>query len=51
MHTRFKKGVPGNPRGGSRCVKLRRARGLAIKEAYRLIMVREGNKVMRLPAI
>jgi hypothetical protein len=51
MHTRFKKGVSGNPRGGSRCVKLRRARGLAIKEAYRLITVREGDKVMRLPAI
>ena len=27
VHTRFKKGVSGNPRGGSRKVKLRRARG------------------------
>jgi hypothetical protein len=51
MHTRFKKGVSGNPRGGSRTVELRRARGLAIKEAYRLITVRESGKVMRLPAI
>jgi hypothetical protein len=49
--TQFKKGVSGNPRGGSRNVKLRRARGLAIREAYRLITVREGDKTMRLPAI
>jgi hypothetical protein len=51
MRTRFKKGVSGNPRGGSRTVELRRARRLAIQEAYRLITVREGDKVMRLPAI
>jgi Family of unknown function (DUF5681) len=51
VHTRFRKGVSGNPRGGSRRVKLRRARGLAIKEAYRLITVREGDKVTRLPAL
>jgi hypothetical protein len=51
VHTRFKKGMSGNPRGGSRKVQLRRARGLAIKEAYRLVTVREGDKVMRLPAI
>ena len=51
VHTRFQKGVSGNPRGGSRKVKLRRARELAIKEAYRRITVREGDKTMRLPAI
>jgi Family of unknown function (DUF5681) len=51
VHTRFQKGVSGNPRGGSRKIKLRRARGLAIKEAYRRITVREGDKTMRLPAI
>jgi hypothetical protein len=51
VHTRFRKGVSGNPRGGSRRVKLRRARALAIREAYRLVTVREGDKVMRLPAI
>jgi hypothetical protein len=51
VHTRFKKGVSGNPRGGSRKIKLRRARLLAIKEAYRRITVREGDKVMRVPAI
>jgi hypothetical protein len=50
-HTRFQKGVSGNPRGGSRKAKLRRARALAMKEAYRLITVREGDKTMRLPAI
>jgi hypothetical protein len=51
LHTRFQKGVSGNPRGGSRRVATRRARELAMKEAYRLITVREGDKVMRLPAI
>jgi hypothetical protein len=43
--------VSGNPRGGSRKVTLRRARALAMKEAYRLITVREGDKTTRLPAI
>jgi hypothetical protein len=51
VHARFQKGQSGNPRGGSRKVKLRRARGLAIKEAYRTITVREGDKTMRMPAI
>jgi hypothetical protein len=51
MHTRFQKGASGNPRGGSRKIERRRARDLAIKEAYRLITVREGDKTMRLPAI
>jgi hypothetical protein len=51
VHTRFKKGASGNPRGASRKVKLRRARTLALKEAYRLVTVREGDKTMRLPAI
>ena len=43
LHTQFQKGQSGNPRGGSRA--------LALEEAYRLVTVREGNKVMRLPAI
>jgi hypothetical protein len=51
MHTRFQKGVSGNPRGGSRKAKQRRARGLAIKEAYRVVTVRDGGKTLRLPAI
>jgi hypothetical protein len=51
VHTRFQKGVSGNPRGGSRKVKQRRARDLAIREAYRLVTVREGDRTMRLPAL
>jgi hypothetical protein len=47
MHTRFPKGTSGNPRGGSRKVERRRARELAMKEAYRMITVREGDKAMR----
>jgi len=48
MYTRFRKGVSGNPRGGSH---VQRARALALKEAYRMVTVREGDKVMSLPAI
>jgi hypothetical protein len=51
VHTRFRKGVSGNPRGGSRAQRDARARALALKEAYRLVTVREGDKVMSLPAI
>ena len=51
LHTQFQKGQSGNPRGGSRAQSARRARALALEEAYRLVTVREGNKVMRLPAI
>jgi hypothetical protein len=50
-HTRFRKGVSGNPRGGSRAQTAARARALALKEAYRLVTVREGDNVMSLPAI
>jgi hypothetical protein len=51
VHTRFRKGVSGNPRGGSRAQAAARARKLALKEAYRLVTVREGDKVMSIPAI
>jgi hypothetical protein len=51
VHTRFRKGVSGNPRGGSRAQRAARARALALKEAYRLVTVREGDKVTSLPAI
>ncbi len=51
VHTRFRKGVSGNPRGGSRAQAAARARALELKEAYRLVTVREGDKVMSLPAI
>jgi Family of unknown function (DUF5681) len=46
-HARFRKGVSGNPSGGSR---VQRARALALKEAYRMVTVREGDNVMSLPA-
>jgi hypothetical protein len=51
VHTRFRKGVSGNPRGGSRAQRAARAKALALKEAYRPVTVREGDKVMILPAI
>jgi len=51
VHTRFRKGVSGNPRGGSRAQTAAGARALELKEAYRLVTVREGDKVMSLPAI
>ena len=51
MHTRFRKGVSGNPRGGSRTQRAARVSALALKEAYRMVTVREGDKVMSLPAI
>jgi len=51
LHTRFRKGVSGNPRGGSRAQIAARAKALELKEAYRMITVREGDKVMSLPAI
>ena len=50
-HTRFRKGQSGNPGGRPRDITARRANALALKEAYRSVFVREGDKVMRLPAI
>ena len=51
VHTRFRKGVSGNPRGGSRAQRAARVSALALKEAYRMVTVREGDKVTSLPAI
>ena len=51
VHTRFRKGQSGNPGGRPRGVTAGRATALALKEAYRLVTVREGDKVMALPAI
>lgn len=50
-HARFRPGVSGNPRGRPRGVSAGRAAKLALKEAYRLIMVREGAETLTLPAI
>ena len=50
-HPRFQKGVSGTPRGRPRGIAPSTARGLALKEAYRLVTVRDGERVMRLPMI
>jgi len=49
--TRFRKGVSGNPGGRPRGMTAGRAKALALKEAYRLIAVREGERVLTMPAI
>lgn len=49
--TRFRKGVSGNPSGRPHGITAGRATALAIKEAYRLVKVREGDKVLTMPAI
>src|SRR5260370_17860003 len=51
LHTQFQKGQSGNPRGGSRAQSARRARALALEEAYRLGTGRGGKKVTPLPAL
>jgi hypothetical protein len=48
--TRFRKGVSGNPGGRPRGITAGRATTLAIKEAYRVVTVREGDKVTTMPA-
>jgi hypothetical protein len=50
-HTRFSKGKSGNPGGRPRGLTAGRATALALKEAYRLVSVKEGDKVITLPAI
>jgi len=51
VHTRFSRGKSGNPGGRPRGMTAGRATALALKEAYRLVNVREGDNVIRLPAI
>lgn len=51
VHTRFRKGQSGNPGGRPRGMTAGRATALALKEAYRPVNVREGDKVISLPAI
>src|SRR5580704_1822923 len=51
VHTRFRKGQSGNPGGRPRGMTAGKARALALKEAYRPVNVREGDKVITLPAI
>ena len=51
FRTRFRKGVSGNPSGRPRGMTAGRASTLALNEAYRMVRVREGDKVLTMPAI
>ena len=51
LHTRFQKGTSGNPSGRPRRGATERAKALVLKEAYRSVTVREGDRVASLPAI
>jgi hypothetical protein len=51
IRTRFRKGVSGNPGGRPRGMTAGRANMLALKEVYRPVTVREGDKILTLPAI
>jgi hypothetical protein len=51
MDTRFRQGRSGNPGGRPRGITARRATALALKELYRLVPVREGDKLIKMPAI
>jgi Family of unknown function (DUF5681) len=50
-HRRFRKGQSGNPGGRPRGMTAGRATALALKELYRPVTVREGDKLRKLPAI
>jgi hypothetical protein len=50
-HTRFRKGRSGNPGGRPRGITAGRTTALALKELYRAVPVREGDKLIRMPAI
>jgi hypothetical protein len=51
VHTRFAKGRSGNPGGRPRGITPGRAANLILKEIYRLIKVREGDKVKKMPTL
>ena len=51
MHTRFRRGVSGNPGGRPRGRAAGRANGLILKEVYRQVTVRNGDQVLTLPAL
>jgi hypothetical protein len=48
---RFRKGRSGNPRGRPRGTTARRLEAIILKEAYRLVKVKEGDNVELVPAI
>jgi hypothetical protein len=47
----FRKGQSGNPRGRPRAMSARRAKAPALKEAYRMVRVEEGDGVVSLPVL
>jgi hypothetical protein len=51
VHSRFRKGKSGNPTGKRRHVEAERAQALIREEVYRLLTVREGDKVTKMPAL
>ena len=51
IHSRFRKGQSGNPTGKRRHSDAERAQKLIREEAYRLLTIREGDKVTRMPAL
>ena len=50
-HSRFRKGRSGNPSGKGRASENQRAKELIRQEVYRLLSVREGGKLKRIPAL
>jgi hypothetical protein len=51
VHTRFRKGHSGNPTGKRRLGEAERAKKIICQEAYRLLTIREGDKITRMPAL
>jgi Family of unknown function (DUF5681) len=51
VHSRFRKGQSGNPAGRRRQSEGDRARKLILQEAFRMLNLREGDKVTRIPAL
>ena len=51
VRTRFRTGQSGNPGGRPRGMTAGRANALVLKEAYRLVRLREGETVIELPAL
>jgi hypothetical protein len=51
VHTRFRKGKSGNPTGKRRHGEVERAETLIRQELYRLLTVREGEAVKKMPAL
>src|SRR5215204_4979898 len=51
VHTRFRKGQSGNPSGRPKRKATERAKEIALQEAYRLVPVREGDRIVKMPAV